>query len=313
MSPSPRASGGRLWGLTAYFNPTGSVRRRENYYTFRRNLGVPLVAVELGYGPEFELGQDAADIVIRLRGRDVLWQKERLLNLALRALPADCHAVAWLDADIVFDRPDWPELTLQGLLRYPLVQPFRDVFDPGGAPSGIARPQAPASRHSLAYRVAAGALAPELIATAKLATEWRCAAGLAWAARREILDRHGIYDAAIIGGGDRAIACAAYGAWQGLEKLHCMNDRQLNHYLGWAQPFFATVRGRVGYVEGGISPLGHGSFSARRYGGRHAGLAPFDFDPFVDIAVDEQGCWRWNSDRPALHDYVRTYFERRED
>ena len=71
--------------------------------------------------------------------------------------------------------------------------------------------------------------------------------------------------------------------------------------------------GRVGYTEGTLATLNHGSFTQRAYGERHAGLEAFDFDPESDIAVDEQGCWRWNSDRPELHEYVRGYFDRRDD
>jgi hypothetical protein len=223
-------------------------------------------------------------------------------------LPAECEGVAWLDADIVFGRRDWPLAALAALGDAALVQPFLDVHDPGGAGS-----PGPASRQSLAFRIAEGRLTTGEIATARLANEYRCAAGLVWVARRAVLERHGLYDAAIVGGGDRAIACAAYGAWSGLERTHRLNDRQLAHYLEWARPFAEAVQGRVGYVDGGVSTLAHGSFGGRAYGDRHAGLEPFGFDPTVDIALDEQGCWRWNSDRPALHEYVRQYFERRGD
>lgn len=291
--------------MTAFFNPMGSPRRLENYLAFRRELQVPLVTVELAYGPTFELAPDDADVMLRMRGHAVLWQKERLLNVALSALPTDCDTVAWLDADVIFDRPDWPELAIAALADANLVQPFRDVRDEGVATEP--------PHQSLAYRVATGELSPAGIATGRLVNDWRCAAGLAWVAPRAVLERHGLYDAGIVGGGDRAIACAAYGAWQGLELTHRMNDAQQAHYLRWARPFFASVGGRVGYAEGAVSTLAHGSFAQRVYGGRHAGLQAVGFDPESDIAVDEQGCWRWNSDRPELHEYVRAYFAHRAD
>jgi hypothetical protein len=268
---------------------------------------VPLVTVELAYGPGFELDSDEADIMLRLRGGAVLWQKERLLNLALQALPAECDSVAWLDADIVFERPDWPELALAALEHSILIQPFRHVRDQPGENCG----RSVTSRQSLAFRVSEGALAPTAIATARLANAWRCAAGLAWVARRELLELHGLYDAAIVGGGDRAIACAAYGAWQELPRAHRMSPAQAAHYVRWAESFAASVGGHVGFAEGCVSTLDHGTFAGRAYAQRHAGLEAFAFDPAVDLAIDEQGCWRWNSDRPALHDYVKGYFDRR--
>jgi hypothetical protein len=45
-----------------------------------------------------------------------------------------------------------------------------------------------------------------------------------------------------------------------------------------------------------------------------ARFAAFQFDPGTDIALDDNGVWRWNSERAAMHDYVRGYFaDRRED
>jgi hypothetical protein len=47
---------------------------------------------------------------------------------------------------------------------------------------------------------------------------------------------------------------------------------------------------------------------------RHLDLVPFQFDPRRDIVHDGNGGWRWNSDKPLLHAYVRDYFTgRRED
>jgi hypothetical protein len=51
----------------------GYRRRRANYRLFRERLKVPLVAVELAYGPNFELGEGDAEILMQLRGGDVLW------------------------------------------------------------------------------------------------------------------------------------------------------------------------------------------------------------------------------------------------
>ena len=87
------SGGGILWAITSYFNPAGYRRRLANFRAFRARLSVPLVAVELAYGPEFELKAGDADILVQIRGRDVMWQKERLLNLALRSLPDSCANV----------------------------------------------------------------------------------------------------------------------------------------------------------------------------------------------------------------------------
>ena len=96
---------GNLWAITSYFNPVKYVRRKMNYDFFRQHLGVPLIAVELCSDGRFELAESDADLLIRRHGRDVMWHKERLMNIALDALPADCGRVAWSDCDMVLEQP----------------------------------------------------------------------------------------------------------------------------------------------------------------------------------------------------------------
>src|SRR5262245_14756207 len=96
-----------LWVVTAYFNPAGFRSRRRNFDLFRERIaaaGLPLVAVECSFdGRPFELPPGPG--VRHLLGRDVMWQKERLLNVAIAGLPAECRKVAWLDADVLFENP----------------------------------------------------------------------------------------------------------------------------------------------------------------------------------------------------------------
>ncbi len=136
------------WAITAYFDPLDCGNRLETYREFRRNLRVPLVAVELSFDDRFDLGPGDADILIQVRGDDVLWQKERMLNIGLRALPDRCDAVAWLDCDSVFVREDWVAASRRQLENFALVQPFErlhylDRNDPprlpDRMPSGLCR------------------------------------------------------------------------------------------------------------------------------------------------------------------------------
>jgi hypothetical protein len=57
-----------------------------------------------------------------------------------------------------------------------------------------------------------------------------------------------------------------------------------------------------------VHHLWHGELTERNYRRRWQHPALDGFDPFTDIAVDAQGCWRWASDKPALHAWVRDYF-----
>jgi len=324
-SPKRRALQSRaLWAITAYFNPGGYRQRLANYRVFRRRLDVPLVAVELSYGDDFELTKSDADVLVQLRGGDVMWQKERLLNIALSALPASCSKVAWIDSDVVFASSDWVRRTQRRLDKVPLLQPFsRAHYLPQGIASGRFTPRrAESSRVSVACAAAAGMPVsgwlknqpkPRVALADKPA--WAApAVGLAWAARRDVLDRHGFYDGCIIGGGDRALILAANGDFADLMKGQSMSRAQRRSYLKWAQAFHETVGTADRYVEGDVFHLWHGSRTGRSYEDRHARLKPFAFSPARDIAISQEGAWRWNSDKPGLHACLEDYFQgRRED
>src|SRR5262249_51369750 len=186
-----------FWAITSYFNPVGYQRRLPNYRVFRKHLAVPLVTVELSFDGRFELAPEDAEILVQLQGGDVLWQKERLLNLALGKLPETCDKIAWLDCDLIFEREDWVEAARRALDRFPLVHLFEERHDP---PRDLPVDQirgwnAPAPRVSIVHRVTVDGEAPDDLYRRDPAVLGRWTNGLAWASRREVLAAHGFYDA----------------------------------------------------------------------------------------------------------------------
>jgi hypothetical protein len=306
----------RLWALTAYFNPLRFRRRLMNYRAFRAHLHVPLIAVELAYGPDFELEDTDADILIRRRGRDVMWQKERLLNVALNTLPSTCDKVVWVDCDIVFEADDWGERLHALLDRFALVQAFSDVHHMSASwKAGDAGTSILFTQPSAVRAMASGTPAASILASRLPSGPGSTNKGLAWAARRRLLDKGGLYDACILGGGDLALVSAVYGCFE--VAMRTMNDRQQEHYLAWARPWHAMLVAEraceAGFLDCGVRHLWHGDLEHRRYRERHDGLRPYDFDPFDDVAQDDEGIWRWSSDKPEMHDYVRSYFASRQE
>jgi hypothetical protein len=304
-----------LWAITCYFNPVGYSRRLENYRVFRRRLTVPLVTVELSFDSAFQLCNEDADILVQIRGRDVMWQKERLLNIALERVPKHCDKVAWLDCDIVFGSDGWAERASRALDTSVVVHLFHERHDlPRHAiVDDLSCWSAPATSYSVVSKLAAGEARPEDLFFANAPLQRGSTAGLAWASRREVLEEHRLYDACILGTGDRAMLCAALGKLDYGARATLMNDRWRRHYLAWARPYSESVMGRVGSIQGRLFHLWHGDIKDRQYGERHGRLQAFDFDPVTDIALDDGGCWRWNSDKTALHAFVRSYFESRNE
>ena len=305
-----------FWAITSYFNPLSYRNRQANYRIFRERLGVPLVTVELAYGPRFELDESDADILIQLRGGDVLWQKERLLNLALDALPAECTKVAWIDCDVLFGDDDWPKRARQVLDRVPIAQLYSEVhYLPAATKTEPPdRALAEVKRISIASAVASGLDAEACLEQGNGPTVGSYSTGVAWAVRRELLQAHHFYDAFIVGGGDRAMAVALYGCFDNVVRRQRLNERQLAHFLAWAEPLRDAVGGAIGFVGGDVFHLWHGALDDRRWYRRYGPMPAFRFDPFEDIALTGNGLWRWNSHKPDLHAYVQDHFIlRRED
>ncbi len=305
-----------LWTITSYFNPAGYKSRLANYRTFKEHHATPLLAVELSFTGSFELQPGDADILVQLTGGDVLWQKERLLNVALRHLPNDCDTIAWVDCDVVFSNDQWPQQAREALNTFALIQLFSERWhlarDTRLDSSGWSPIES--RRGAIGHAIATGRFKPDDLPIA--GGSFRLGAlstGLAWAARRTLLDRHGLYDARIVGGGDRAIIWAAIGRPEYCVARQAMTGHAAEHYLAWAEPFSTHVGGLVGHIEGLVFHLWHGSHEDRRHVQRQQDLAALGFDPFTDIALDAGGGWRWNSDKPDLHEYVRSYFESRNE
>ena len=311
----PRALGGSLWAVTTYYNPASYASKATNYAWFREALheaDIPLLAVELAFGDTpFELGSGDAEKLIQLRGGDVLWQKERLLNIGVASLPDDCDKVAWLDADVLFARPDWARETARLLDTYVVVQPFSHcvrlppetgVCDPATLPFGYGESE-------LFYGMAWGVHAKGRASLADYRRHGHT--GFAWAARRELIERHGLYDANLLGNGDTDIAHALFGStnYWGQQKL---GQSARSHLRRWAEPFTADVARSVGCVDGVVSHLWHGSPQHRLYD------KPLDvlrnFDPDCDLAVNPQtGLYEWSNASNELRSWSEHYFRARQE
>lgn len=301
-----------LWAITCYFNPVRYTSRHANYQVFRERLGVPLLTAELIYGRVPELAERDADRLVQLIGRDVLWQKERLLNVALDALPPSCRYVVWIDCDVVFKDPDWASKTREALQRARLVQPHGRVVDlrQGTALDDVDPGDVLMERESTARKFCRGAIDFKATSASTLGQH---SPGHAWAARRDLLDQVGFYDAMILGSGDLAMAMAAVGRYRDIERPFQMNRQQAEHYRAWATRYHEAIEGDLEVVEGTLVHLWHGDLADRGYDTRYQGLESYDFDPFSDVAIDGSGCWRWSSAKPELHEYVREYFVRRRE
>jgi hypothetical protein len=304
-----------LWAITAYFNPSGYKSRLNNYRIFRGHLKAPLVAVELSFTGDFALRPGDAEVLVQLAGGDVLWQKERLCNVALRHLPDECDAVAWLDCDHLFEDDRWPERARDALEQFALVQLFSRHYNlaPRAGHDSSQWSTLDSPRFGAGCEIAAGRTSVADPGACGPLPNRHSKSGVAWAARRALIEKHRFYDPCIVGGGDWALVCAAMGKFDYATEIMMMNERQTEHYRSWADGFSAEVRTSVGCIEGSAFHLWHGERKDRKATQRHRDLQRFGFDPFKDVALHPDGYWCWNTNKPELHEYVRSYFDSRNE
>jgi hypothetical protein len=296
--------------VTCYFNPCGFKTRAENFERFVlpiKEAEIPLVVVEAF----FEGGErlSAPHGTLQVAARDVMWHKERLLDLGTGWLPPQCTKVAWVDADVLFENPDWAVETSALLDRAVVAQPFAEVVRMS---RGFLAPKAGDDRFESFAAMFVNH--PEALAQGKF--ELHGHTGFAWAARRDVLARHGFYDACIAGSGDHLMAHAFAGDWESpcVSRIAGTGGPHRAHFRRWCKKLHADVGARLAFTPGRALHLWHGTMANRRYSQRNKELYQLAFDPRTDLRISPSGCWEWASDKPELHAWARRYFEeRRED
>lgn len=282
--------------ITPHYNPCGYESLRRNWEAYASRLtsqGARLLTVQVILGDEPPLESDeACGDIVTIGCRDVLWHKEDAINLAVaRYLPSDCEHVAWIDGDILL-RDGVLEHAERILRHYPACQLF-DTFAWLG-PTGQVQDRT--ATWTGGSSVMGGR-----------------AHGGAWAARRDILERHGLYAHAIAGGGDTCFALACTGEFGRIkERGFCSTVHR--HWQPWAEALHADIRGRIAHVPGTATHLHHGSIGRRQYRARHYNLARLRYDPRHHVRVGDSGLMEWTERaRPELREYLARFFARRRD
>ena len=309
--------------VTYLFNHMQGGSRLANYYTFRDSMklcGLPLLVVELAIGHEQHVIQPDGEEVLRVRSRDLLWHRERLINIGIKhVLQQGFSQVVWVDADCLFlDQKRWPWHVAAALRKHPVCQCFRYVI----------RDEAPGCQPRT------GASSAYLYNT-KGRTRYRfsgqgTSCGFVWAARAGVLEQIHLYDHALVGGGDRLHFQASLPQDAAWEKrflqgrtfnarpcLSCGYTRSApayrDHAMAWARAWNQVMEGSLGYAELTIRALYHGQASNRHYNLRLQIPLRHQYDPVQDLTLNEDGCYEWGSDKPAFHEDVRKYFAAREE
>lgn len=280
----------RLGIIAVHFDPCGYRRPVDNLAAFVNALSQNSRSINCFVHAKFTDERTVADLIpgvhVQAGPQNFLWQKERLVNLAIECLPPEYDAVAWIDGDLLFQNPDWYTTACDMLEHTPVLQLFETItyLGPDGKKESIAY-GAVAAGDRMTFRAPGGAIA----------------------CRRELLE-HGLYDRNVMGGGDQVFLGAVRGTHYQFWK-RC-NPAWGDSVRAWCERFGTH---EVGFVPGNVRHLWHGARKNRALQSRHAVLSELAYDPETDVRVGENGLLEWASDKPALHQAVRDHFTNRNE
>jgi len=275
--------------ITTHYNPVGFSRLRETYYEWRPTISGSVIAMEMVIDRDPEI---AGSRVIHGSDENILWQKERMINLALESLPPSIKYVAWVDHDIVFENPYWISDSIDLIESgAKAVQPFHEVayLDHRGKISRTARGAA-----SVALAGGSPSTGP----------------GAAWIADRQWLDSiGGLYDLNVVGGGDAVFFEMLTG------HRTAFRDRQpaasRDHLGRWIAQHGPV---KIGSVPGRVRHIYHGDFRNRQYVSRDEILRRHNFDPERHVKISPSGLLSWTDQAsPEFRAEIRAYFENRDE
>lgn len=288
-------------------------KRYELFHSFSKimeqNPAVEFHVVELAYGGRpFEVTDQFEPNHTQLRTADELWHKENLINIGIQRLPHDWKYVAWIDADVVFARPDWAEETIHQLQHHAVVQMFSECVDLSPRFDIVSKEQGGEHRPGFVFKNTGAGKASNYIEFGH--------PGYAWAATREAIETlGGLLDVSICGANDHHMARALFGDMANSHHHDISSDLKA-HLKRWEKRAL-KLRKNVGYVNGLILHNWHGSKKNRQYLTRWKILVDNNYAPTTDIEKDAMGVYRLVDDTTERHvklrDQLRQYFSQRNE
>lgn len=306
-----------LYVVTPIFNPQRFRSRWSLYKKFEKYVkdsGATLVTIEVAFGNrEFVITESNNPYHIQTRTNSEIWLKENAINLAVSRLPQDWKYVAWIDADVVFVRPDWVGETLHQLQHYPVVQMWSTLHDLNDKYDLVGTARSFSDTYinnnsefnfNKKYSYGKDLGAP----------------GLAWAMNREVWDQlGGLIDWSILGAGDWYMAHALIGTLDKVIKHTKYHPSYSSKFIDWQERVKRAkwngnfVCKHLGVVSGIVNHFWHGPKSLRQYGTRDKILVKYQYNPDKHLMRDWQGLYKLSDHSDDLRKAISEYFRQRNE
>lgn len=281
--------------ITSHFNPANWTSTRDNYRRFLHEMTwwrVPVFSAEIAFDGQ-AWASDLSWLKIRGTVNNIMWQKERLLNLIVERLPAQFTKIAWIDADMLYLDRFWVEKTIKALETHTLVQIW-NKWHCTGPDGNIVETLNTVGENGKEY-ISRRAWSP----------------GGAWAGHRRVFP---LYDRHVVGSGDNS----CFEGWTGIyntSQSHCelqYTEKMREDLYEWSADAYSKVKGDIGTVPFDAVHLFHGSRKDRAYRERWKPMIECDFDPKKHVTIDHNGLLAWTSETPPeIVTHLKSYFSSR--
>jgi len=271
------------------FNPTKSVNIYNNFLKICGQLEedkVPVFIIEMIFEGDAPYTTQCPNTV-HVYSKSYMFQKEKLYRVLEKSIPKEYTKLLFLDADILFERPDWYDKISEALNEYDVVQPFNRAKYMGKDNIDIVL-----VKSSFIKNKGFG----------------NCHQGFAWAMRRAYYNEVGFFDYSFIGGGD------SYSASFFINKPFS-DDIKCPMYKIQRDKYLEYIKNRppkVSYCSQSIFHLYHGDIQNRQYAERKK-LFENVVGTFDDLIYEnEYGIFEWK-DRETWNPKILEYFKNRKD
>jgi hypothetical protein len=279
--------------MLVFFDYVGSARILMNYLYMVEKLklaNIPVFTLELVIHEKQPKIKDAFHVY----GSSYLFQKEHLLRLLEKRIPAEFTKLACLDADVLFDNPDWYNLLSEALEIHDVIHPFKEAY-----------------WLNLDYKdIQLNAESICNFNPDKQESFWskesRCHPGFAWCFTRKWYNKVGFYDLAVIGSGDTLFAHALF------EFKQLPITAEFRLYIKTLYSWWKNNSGRVRYsgIETNLYHMYHGSLKNRQYYDRYVAFKQYNNIEDI-ISTNKDGVYELIV--PELNQHMLNFFKTRQD
>ena len=250
--------------ICSYFNFSNSAKLKSHYIKFRQKFPYSITTVEVALPDQEFFIPDS--IKIRADTHNILWQKERCLNIAIEELPSNVDSIAWVDTDVFFHNTNLVKDTEKALSNHKVVQLFEQCIE---------KPTVNPYHNNFG-------IGKRLVD--ELDIEFP-AIGFGWAFRKDVLIDNCLYDGNPVGNSDVLQLLVWLGAWNHATILD-LPKHYRKEFLLWAWDSYEKVQGDIGYVAGVLEHFYHGKLLYRQYHKRNDLLLKHNYLPSKDLRLD---------------------------